>query len=346
MNKILGLLAIAGIAFGCATNAQNMEDGIYARLETSKGVILLELEYEKTPMTVANFVGLAEGSIENDEKKKGEPYYDGLVFHRVISDFMIQGGCPNGTGMGDPGYKFPDEIDPSLKHDTAGILSMANAGPGTNGSQFFITHKETPWLDGKHTVFGHVIEGYDVVHAIEQGDTLISVNIIREGKGAKKFNAAKVFGEKMDAYQAELDAEKAAKLAPIKDLVDQAKTTPSGLMYIIHEEGEGKKAEAGMTAHVNYQGGFPNGKLFDTNIEEIAKENDLYNPQRPYEPLKFVLGQGRVIPGWEEGIMLLNEGAKATLIIPSELGYGKRGMPPVIPGDSYLVFEVELVSLD
>jgi peptidyl-prolyl cis-trans isomerase A (cyclophilin A) len=172
-----------------------LEKGMYAEMTTSKGVILLQLEFEKTPLTVANFVGLTEGKIENTAKKVGERYYDGLKFHRVIKDFMIQGGDPLGNGSGGPGYKFKDEIVPELKHTGPGIFSMANAGPKTNGSQFFITHKATPWLDGKHTVFGHVIQGQDVVDAIVQGDSIVSVKIIRKGKPAKKFDAVKTFTE-------------------------------------------------------------------------------------------------------------------------------------------------------
>ena len=166
-------------------DTSNLTDGLYAVMETSKGEILLQLEMEKTPMTVSNFVGLAEGTITNT-KGKG-PYYDGLTFHRVIDDFMIQGGCPLGTGTGGPGYNFPDEFDATLRHEGPGILSMANAGPGTNGSQFFITHVATPWLDDKHTVFGRVLEGMDVVNAVKQGDTLNKVNIIRRGAEAEAF---------------------------------------------------------------------------------------------------------------------------------------------------------------
>jgi len=177
------------------SNTPKLEDGMYAEMTTSKGVIILQLEFEKTPLTVANFVGLAEGAIENTAKKVGVPFYDSLKFHRVIKDFMIQGGDPLGNGSGGPGYKFKDEIVPELKHTGPGIFSMANAGPKTNGSQFFITHKATPWLDGRHTVFGHVIQGQDVVDAIVQGDIIVSVKIIRKGKPAKKFDAVKTFTE-------------------------------------------------------------------------------------------------------------------------------------------------------
>src|SRR5207253_1650695 len=191
--KIWTLAALAAAGLAITTNAQDkkLAEGVYAEMETSKGKIVLQLEFEKTPLTVANFVGLAEGTKNYTKtpgeppKAQGKPFYDGLKFHRVIPDFMIQGGDPQGNGGGGPGYQFRNEIEPSLKHDRAGILSMANAGPDTNGSQFFITHKDTPWLDGKHTVFGHVVEGQDVVNKIAKGDTIKTVKILRIGDKAK-----------------------------------------------------------------------------------------------------------------------------------------------------------------
>lgn len=315
------------------------ENGIYAEFETSKGVILLQLEMEKTPMTVANFVGLAEGKIKNDEKELGTPYYDGLKFHRVIADFMVQGGCPQGTGTGDPGYKFPDEIDPSLKHDKPGILSMANAGPGTNGSQFFITHKETPWLDGKHTVFGHVIKGQDVVDAIAQNDVVNKLTIHRIGDAAKAFDAAKVFETQLE----EIKKAEANQVAEIKanfkkevlKAYPKAKETASGLMYIISKEGDGAQPSKGEKIGVHYEGFFMNGdqagQKFDSSLDRG-------------EPIEFNVGQGMVIPGWDEGLMLMKKGSKATLLVPYYLGYGERGYPGAIPPMSNLRFEVELMK--
>jgi peptidylprolyl isomerase len=188
----------------------NLENGMYAKINTTKGDILIKLEFEKTPLTVSNFVALAEGNMKNNKKDLGTPYYDGLKFHRVIADFMIQAGCPEGTGSGSPGYSFADEFHDDLKHNAPGILSMANSGPATNGSQFFITHKETPWLDGKHSVFGHVVEGMDVVNTIEQDDVMNSVTIIREGAAADAFNAPEVFKVAQKEFE-EINADKAKK---------------------------------------------------------------------------------------------------------------------------------------
>jgi peptidyl-prolyl cis-trans isomerase A (cyclophilin A) len=181
---------------------ENTTEGVFAKIKTNKGTITIRLEHEKAPMTVANFVGLAEGKVKNTAKPEGTPYFDGLSFHRVIADFMIQGGDPTGTGAGGPGFAFADEIHPELKHTRAGTLSMANAGPATNGSQFFITHKETPWLDGRHAVFGYVTEGQDVVNAIVQGDKMETVTIVRVGDAAQKWDAMKVLADNASKFRA------------------------------------------------------------------------------------------------------------------------------------------------
>jgi cyclophilin family peptidyl-prolyl cis-trans isomerase len=306
-----------------------MENGIYANFSTNKGKILLKLTHDKTPGTVGNFVALAEGNLTNQAKKEGERYYDGLTFHRVIPDFMIQGGCPQGTGTGDPGYKFDDEFHPELKHNAPGVLSMANAGPGTNGSQFFITHIPTPWLDQKHTVFGHVIEGQDVVDAIAQGDKIESVEILRVGEAAESWDAVKAFDAFRSGKAEREAAEREALEATLASLSKGFEKTPSGLRYKIMESGKGDKPAKGQRVAVHYKGALLDGTVFDSSFERN-------------EPIEFALGTGQVIPGWDEGISLLSVGDKARFIIPSELAYGSRGAGGVIPPDAVLVFDVSL----
>ncbi|NDK18187.1 MAG: peptidylprolyl isomerase [Zetaproteobacteria bacterium] len=310
-----------------------MKDGLYAQFNTTKGTILIQLEFEKTPGTVGNFVALASGTIENSAKPQGTPYYNGLKFHRVIENFMIQGGCPQGTGTGNPGYQFADEFHPELKHNKPGILSMANAGPGTNGSQFFITHIATDWLDGKHTVFGHVVEGQEIVNAIKQNDLIESVDIIRQGKAAEAFNAIEAFrtfegGREKRQALAKAQAEK--ELATItKDF----NRTNSGLFYKITKPTEGKKASKGDRVSVHYEGKLLNGTIFDSSF----KRN---------EPIDFKLGIGQVIAGWDEGIQLLKVGEEATFVIPSNLAYGSQGAGGVIPPNTALIFKVVLVKIN
>ncbi len=309
-----------------------MKDGLYARFNTTKGEILIELEYQKTPGTVGNFVALAEGNMENSVKPQGQKYYDGLKFHRVIPDFMIQGGCPLGTGTGDPGYKFDDEFHADLRHNTPGVLSMANAGPGTNGSQFFITHLETPWLDDKHTVFGNVIEGQEVVNSVAQGDVLESVEIVRVGKEAENYNAIEAFRGFEGARDKRLAEENATQQEELDKLAVGFKSTDSGLRYQVIQEGSGSMAEIGKTVSVHYKGQLADGTVFDSS----------YNRN---QPIDFALGQGQVIQGWDEGISLLKVGDKARFVIPSNLAYGSAGAGGVIPPDATLVFDVELMDV-
>ncbi|MES2574614.1 MAG: peptidylprolyl isomerase [Bacteroidota bacterium] len=309
-----------------------MENGIYAKFNTAKGSILVKLEHELTPGTVGNFVALAEGNMENKVKPQGTKFYDGLNFHRVIPDFMIQGGCPQGTGTGDPGYKFDDEFHPSLKHDKPGILAMANSGPGSNGSQFYITHVPTSWLDGKHTVFGHVIEGQDVVDAVAQGDKLETLEIIRVGEEAQKWNAIEAFVSLKGARLKKLAALKAESEAKMEQLAAGFEKTESGLRYQFIQRGEGKQAEAGKTVSVHYEGSLESGKVFDSSY-----------PRK--KPIEFKLGIGQVIEGWDEGIALLKVGDKARFVIPSDLGYGPSGAGGVIPPNATLIFDVELMDV-
>ena len=241
-----------------------MENGIYAKFNTTKGAILVKLTHDKTPGTVGNFVALAEGNLENKAKPQGQPFFNGLKFHRVIPDFMIQGGDPQGTGTGGPGYKFDDEFHPDLNHDTPGVLSMANSGPGSNGSQFFITHIATPWLDQKHTVFGNVVEGQDVVDAVAQGDVMDTVEIIRVGEEAQKWNAVEAFRTFEGSRAKREAAERAGAEAEMDKLAAGFERTESGLRYQMIQKGNGKKAENGKTVSVHYSGSLPNEKVFDT----------------------------------------------------------------------------------
>jgi FKBP-type peptidyl-prolyl cis-trans isomerase len=309
-----------------------MNNGLYAKFNTSKGEILVNLELEKTPGTVGNFVALAEGNLENTAKPQGTPYYDGLKFHRVIPDFMIQGGCPLGTGTGSPGYSFDDEFHPDLKHSGPGVLSMANSGPASNGSQFFITHVATPWLDNKHTVFGNVVKGQDVVDAIAQDDLIESIEIIRVGEAAENFNAIEAFRVFEGAREKREAEAKKAQQEALNKLSEGYNETVSGLRYKIIQEGNGKKATKGSVVSVHYKGQLDNGQVFDSSYSRK-------------QPIDFTLGIGQVIPGWDEGIQLLKVGDKARFVIPSNLAYGSQGAGGVIPPNAILVFDVELMDV-
>jgi cyclophilin family peptidyl-prolyl cis-trans isomerase len=315
-------------------NYSDLSDGLYADLETSKGNIILELYYEQVPTTVSNFVALAEGNHPVvDNQHEGKRYYDGLKFHRVIEDFMIQGGDPTGTGSGGPGYQFDDEFNEELKHDGPGVLSMANSGPGTNGSQFFITHVETPWLDGKHSIFGKVNSGQDVVDKIEQDDIIKTVKVVRIGEAAKSFNAPKNFenyiSEKSEADILRAEAEKES----LEKLSEGMQETESGIKYKISKEGTGPNAKKDDLLSVHYSLQLVDGSEIDSSFTRGA-------------PIEFTCGVGQVIKGWDEAMQLLNKGSKARLIIPSELGYGAVGAGNgVIPPNATLIFDVELVDI-
>lgn len=377
--KFIGILLLA-MTFGSyaqkgkatpkkATTTQKGEnpDGIFAVMETNKGRITIELEYQKTPITVANFISLAEGTNNAvNAKYKGKQFYTGLKFHRVIADFMIQGGDPLGTGAGDPGYKFKDEFHPDLKHNSGGILSMANSGPATNGSQFFITHKATPWLDNKHTVFGKVTSGMDVVNAIAQNDVIMEIKIVRKGADAKKFDAAKIFNdyfankdveakkeaEALEAKKKEADAKiapaKAAKVAEFSKLKSTATKTASGLEYVITKKGSNVKPATGTQVYVHYSGYLEDGSLFDSSNEEVNKTYGKFDANRAaqngYQPLPATVGSYNFVPGFAEGLNQLSVGDKATLFIPSALGYGERGAGGVIPPNANIIFEVEFLD--
>lgn len=347
MKKIsqLTLITIIIMSISCNDEYPNLDDGLYAKFNTNYGEFITKLYFEKAPMTVGNFVSLAEGTNPKvDEKYKGKKFYDSLIFHRIMDGFMIQGGDPLGTGVGDPGYKFPDEFNPELSQDTIGALSMANSGPNTNGSQFFITLTPQGRLDNRHAVFGQIAKGQSIVDSIGKVETdarnkpnepvrINTIDIIRKGKEAKDFDAVKAF----EAGIAEFEEAQAKKAQEIQDKInsmyDNLTETESGLKYVITEENpSGEQPELGKTVSVHYEGRLMDGTVFDSSF----KRN---------QPIEFQLGQRRVIAGWDEGIALIKKGEKATLVIPPDLGYGPRGAGGVIPPNAYLVFDVELVDI-
>lgn len=366
------LVIMAVMAFQSCKSAKypNLEDGIYAEIQTSKGNILILLEYKKVPHTVANFVSLAEGTNRNvDLKLKGKRFYDGLTFHRVVPNFVIQGGDPQGNGSGGPGYRFEDEFPKdeagklALTHSGAGILSMANSGKDTNGSQFFITHNATPHLDGRHSVFGRVIEGQDVVNKIAQGDVMTKVEIIRIGADAQKFDAAAVFEQHIKSFNdkmQKLEEEKVKAMAEVqKTSADKAayftankakaKTLPSGLKMLVVQKGNGVKPLPNSEVFISYAGYFENGNLFDSNWEDVAKQFAQFDPNRAqangYSPFPVICNnEAGLIPGFREGMLNLNYGEKAIIYIPAHLAYGEAGAGSIIPPNTNLIFEIELVD--
>lgn len=375
MKKIISMLAAGLLIAGCSTStgigstapkkntAENnmkilkmnqeeydaLKDGLYAEMETSMGDMTIELYEKDAPLTVANFVGLAEGTKENNAKPAGTPYYDGIIFHRVIKDFMIQGGDPDGRGTGGPGYSFADEFGSDKKHDKKGVLSMANAGPNTNGSQFFITEVPTPWLDGRHTIFGQVIKGEEVIDSIvnvKKGpqdkpveDIVINhVKIVKKGAEYANYDGGKAFEKAEAAKKIELDAlekaeeaEKEAAIKKQKELTAKASKTASGLMYFIEEEGTGAMPKEGDALDVHYTLRLNDGEKLDSSYDR----ND---------PLHVQAGVTQLIPGWMEALLMFKKGSKVFLIIPPELGYGAQGAGGVVPPNATLYFDMEILN--
>ncbi len=365
MKRISLVLLLALTIGSCQNKYPDLPNGVYAEVITNKGTFVAKLYNEATPLTVANFVSLAQGTNQMvDDKHKGKKFYDSVIFHRVIKDFMIQGGDPTGTGSGNPGYKFPDEIVPALVHDRKGILSMANSGPATNGSQFFVTLKETPWLNGKHTVFGEVVEGIEIVDAIGLVDVqpqsnkplddvmIKTVNIIN--KGGQKITS---FTDAMTKVEDENKAKKAAiakyadgMKAKFDSLKQVAQTLPSGLKVHWDTKTQNQRPAEGTKVLVNYAGFLEdNGMLFDTNRVILARDYNMINPQREaqngYAPTPMTCSKdAQLNPGFLEALLMMSVGDKVTAFVPSYLGYGERGAGNVIPPNSDLVFEIEITA--
>ena len=378
INKTMILMALGLLmtTSSCQDKYPDLEDGLYAEFVTTKGTMVAKLEFEKVPVTVASFVALAEGNhplVKEDYQEK--KYYNGITFHRVMNEFMIQGGDPTATGSGDPGFKFDDEFDLELKHDRPGILSMANGGPGTNGSQFFITEVPTPWLDNKHSVFGELVIGLDIQDSISNvkvdpankpiEDVIIKeLNIIRIGLSAKTFNAPKEFTEGLPKLAEKLQImkeearkkiEEKAALAREKFLKDnenlhgRIENFQTGISMIYTKESNGAKPNSTDYVLVYCAGYLTNGELFYTNWKDIAQKYGKYNEQMDqqggYEPFPSIYNEtANLVPGFKEALLNMNVGDKARVYIPSFLGYGERGSGP-IPPNTDLIFDIEIVSI-
>ncbi len=327
-------LIFAIMTTSCNENGPDLKDGLYAEFNTTRGTIIVELFPDKAPLTVMNFVGLAEGDLDFADRKG--PFYDGITFHRVIEDFMIQGGDPQGTGSGGPGYRFPDETDNGLIFDGPGILAMANSGPDTNGSQFFITHVPTPHLNNKHTIFGRVVEGQDIVDSIEKGDSIEKLKIIRIGSEASTYKAdSDAFKEIERSLVARgAAAEEEMEKTIMNDIANRwpnaVRDEETGIYFVIRTEGTGSKPSPGTKITVHYTGTLMDGTQFDSSRDRN-------------EPFQFNVGKGQVIPGWDRSLMDMKKGERRVIILPPEMAYGSRGIGP-IPPDSWLVFDVELID--
>ena len=365
---VIVLIGISALTSCTSSKYRDLGDGLFADLNTSQGDIIIRLEMEKTPVTVANFVSLAEGNNPFvSEEYKDRKYYDGTILHRVIKDFMIQGGDPTGTGSGNPGYRFKDEFNDSLVHNKAGILSMANSGPKTNGSQFFITHKETPFLNGKHSVFGAVVSGMDVVDSIANVKTyaepnkkdkpvvdvvINSVYIVRNGKEAKNFDAVQVMTDYFAEEEAIIAAMAKVKTdfaAEIKQQQELAKELPSGLKILTLQEGTGANPKIGDKVLVYYAGWLEDGTLFDSNYEEVAIKFNKFDERRKqgggYEPFPMDYSpDSRLVAGFKEGLLGMKIGDKIRIFIPPHLGYGEQGGGP-IPPNADLIFDLEIIGI-
>ena len=381
-TSVLGLIFLLS-TLSCQNKYPELGNGLYAEFATTKDTIIVELFYEKTPLTVANFVGLAEGTHPKlADSVQGIPFYNGTIFHRVINEFMIQGGDPSGTGMGKPGFTFGDEFDETLKHDKPGVLSMANSGPATNGSQFFITEVPTPWLDNKHSIFGQVVKGQEVVDSISNVQVMpgsnkplediriLSLNIIRQGFGAKRFNAAKTWNrefplleekrlKKIEEAKQEAERQKkiaeekmetaAAEILPVlEDYKSKATTSDSGLLRYTIKEGTGEKPKQGQSVKLYYQGYFTDGKLFGTNVKDIDIKCGTYDEKKEQRgfynlmPMQ-ISADAQMIPGFKEGVFNMKKGDKTFLYLPSHLAYGEAGRGPIAP-NSDLIFIIEMVD--
>jgi len=354
-----------------ATFAVQLQDGLYAEIHTSKGTIVARLEPSKTPMTVANFVGLAEGTIANRAFDAGTPYYDGSVFHRVVPGHVIQAGAPDpnrSTARG-PGYTFPNEIHADLSHDHAGALGMANGGPHTNSAQFYITLGDRSYLDGDYIVFGEVVSGMDVVNAVEQGDVIESVRIVRVGAEAETFHPDTAAFENMVAAAQErvendaIDRRRLEREYLELTFAGVRSVSESGLQYIMQRRGAGPPTAAGdrlsvryVATALRYRGHMMGveGPLFDAvRFASSAVDGTPQNSDLAPNFFEYEVGSTAIVPGLDEAIADMLPGEQRIVIVPAELAYGRSGYygPDragekrlVVPPSTIVVYGVEMLE--
>jgi FKBP-type peptidyl-prolyl cis-trans isomerase len=334
MKKNIAVVISGILIAGCTAR---YPDGLYAEIKTNKGTIAAVLEYEKVPMTVANFAGLAEGTVKS-VLGENVRFYDGLKIYNVIPNAKVMTGYPKNDGSGGPGYTFPDEFHPDLRHSVPGVLSMDNSGPGTGGSRFSITLAPLPRLDNVNAVFGRVIRGRKVVRKLSEGDRILGVTIVRSGPGALAFRTG---GSALETLKRRFierkEEEKMKRAVEMKARLSQqfpdAVPAKSGLLYVLRKKGSGRKPVKGANVRVHYTGTLlDGGEKFDSSRDRN-------------EPFTFRVGVGHVIRGWDEAILDMTTGERRTIIIPPELAYGERGAGGVVPPNATLVFDVELLEI-
>jgi cyclophilin family peptidyl-prolyl cis-trans isomerase len=336
---------------------QDYPPGLYAELSTPKGVIVVSLAFGRTPMTTANFVGLAEGTIRNQAFPEGRPYFDGTVFHRVAPGHVIQAGRAESEMASTPGYSIPNEIHPALRHDKAGMVAMANGGPHTGKAQFYITLGNRSYLDGDYAVFGEVYDGLDVIREIAPGDPIETVRIIRIGAAAGAFRpTTESFQEMRETVRtrvlAEEEAQRGEDLAFVEASWPGAVETEGGLRHLVLRNGKGTQVSEGDTLMVRYTGRTVRGLSFASG-EEDGAPGYFWPGMSGGDVFPFIVGESSVNQGFDDALSQMARGEKRLVIVPAEKAYDpvgfygveRRRIPRfVIRPRSILIYEIEVLA--